>query len=101
MDSSLRAQMCLQTACKDIFELAKSYAYDYTDKVYDRKVSPSEDDIERLGVLEEPMPETPSQPTEILHILHAYGSPAMVAQTGGRYFGFVNGGAIPAALAAR
>jgi glutamate/tyrosine decarboxylase-like PLP-dependent enzyme len=29
-----------------------------------------------------------------------YGSPATVANSGGRYFGFVNGGCVPAALAA-
>jgi glutamate/tyrosine decarboxylase-like PLP-dependent enzyme len=33
--------------------------------------------------------------------LNQYGSPATAAQTGGRYFGFVNGGAIPVSLAAR
>jgi glutamate/tyrosine decarboxylase-like PLP-dependent enzyme len=32
--------------------------------------------------------------------LHEYGSPATVAKTAGRFFGFVNGGCLPAALAA-
>ena len=34
-------------------------------------------------------------------MLQSHGTPASVVQTGGRYFGFVNGGVIPAALAAR
>jgi glutamate/tyrosine decarboxylase-like PLP-dependent enzyme len=38
---------------------------------------------------------------EILKLLDDYGSPATVAQAGGRYFGFVCGSSIPAALAAR
>lgn len=37
----------------------------------------------------------------MLQQLHEIGSPATVAQTGGRYFGFVNGGVVPASLAAR
>jgi glutamate/tyrosine decarboxylase-like PLP-dependent enzyme len=32
--------------------------------------------------------------------LHEYGSPATVAKNNGRFFGFVNGGCLPAALAA-
>jgi hypothetical protein len=38
---------------------------------------------------------------EVLAQLHKYGSPATVMQSGGRYFGFVIGGSIPTALAAR
>ena len=37
----------------------------------------------------------------ILDKLHEFGSPATVAQVGGRYFGFVNGSVIPAGLAAK
>ena len=40
-------------------------------------------------------------PYQILNRLHLNGSPSTVAQTGGRYFGFVNGGIVPAALAAK
>ena len=40
-------------------------------------------------------------PQAILQQLHEYGSPATVSQVGGRYFGFVNGGVIPTALATR
>jgi glutamate/tyrosine decarboxylase-like PLP-dependent enzyme len=37
---------------------------------------------------------------QILKRLNDVGSPATVATTGGRYFGFVNGGTLPASLAA-
>ena len=40
-------------------------------------------------------------PKSILEQLHRYGSPASVAQTGGRYFGFVNGGILPVTLATK
>ncbi|MBN1572954.1 MAG: aspartate aminotransferase family protein [Deltaproteobacteria bacterium] len=86
---------------RGLFELAKSYAFEYMDGVCDRAVFPTEDAIERLGVFDEELPEKPSDSSEILHMLHEYGSPATVAQTGGRYFGFVIGGANRAAVAAK
>ena len=84
-----------------LFEQVKSYAFDYMDNAYERAVFPTDDAINRLDVFDEPLPEKPCDPSEILRLLHEYGSPATVAQTGGRYFGFVNGNAIPAAVAAK
>ena len=53
-----------------------------------------------LTELHEPFPSSPSDPSEVLARLDELGSPATMATTGGRYFGFVNGGMLPAALAA-
>lgn len=86
---------------KDLLEQVKSYACDYVDNIYGRAVFPTEEAVERLELFDEPMPEGPSDPSEILRLLNEYGSPATVAQTGGRYFGFVCGGANPAAVAAK
>ena len=86
---------------RDLFEQVKSYAYDYMDNVFERTVFPTEDSINHLDIFDEPLSEKPCDPSEILRLLHEYGSPATIAQTGGRYFGFVNGGAIPAAVAAK
>jgi glutamate/tyrosine decarboxylase-like PLP-dependent enzyme len=36
-----------------------------------------------------------------LDFINKYGSPATISQIGGRYYGFVNGSVVPAALAAR
>ncbi len=71
----------------------------YIAAVSDRKVVPSPQDIARLGVLGGPLPENPCDPAEVLALLDDIGSPATVATSGGRYFGFVIGGALPAALA--
>ncbi len=98
---NIRERMRLQAADRDLFEQAKAYAYDYMDHVCDRSVFPTGEAISRLDLFDEPLPEAPCDPGEILRLLHEHGSPATVAQTGGRYFGFVNGGAAPAALAAK
>jgi glutamate/tyrosine decarboxylase-like PLP-dependent enzyme len=47
-----------------------------------------------------PLPAEPTSANEVLRLLNTYGSPATVANSGGRFFGFVNGGCVPAALAA-
>ena len=86
---------------KTILEQAKQYAFDYLDGVSDRRVSPDSDALSGLAAFDEPMPELPQAPLEILAQLQTYGAPATCAQGGGRYFGFVNGGITPAGLAAR
>ncbi|HEU0172720.1 MAG TPA: aminotransferase class V-fold PLP-dependent enzyme [Blastocatellia bacterium] len=65
-----------------------------------RRVAPSIEAVERLALLDEPLPEGSTDPRIVLRMLDEIGSPATVASAGGRYFGFVTGGALPAALAA-
>ncbi len=65
-----------------------------------RSVAPSPKNVARLEALGGPLPAGPSDPSEILALLDDIGSPATVATAGGRYFGFVIGGSLPAALAA-
>jgi glutamate/tyrosine decarboxylase-like PLP-dependent enzyme len=98
---TIQEQMRAQIADKALFEQAKSYAYAYMDEVCNRTVFPAQDAIQNLVIFDEPLPESPQPGADILHLLNEYGSPATVAQTGGRYFGFVNGNVIPTALAAR
>ncbi len=72
----------------------------YVATINDRKVTPSPEDVARLERLGGALPEGPCDPAEVLALLDDVGSPATVATTGGRYFGFVIGGTLPAALAA-
>ena len=65
-----------------------------------RRVAPTLEDIARLEQLAHPLPDEPTDPLDVLKLLDDYGSPATVASSGGRYFGFVTGGSLPAALAA-
>jgi glutamate/tyrosine decarboxylase-like PLP-dependent enzyme len=65
-----------------------------------RRVAPSVEDVARLESLGGPLPRDGSEPSEVLALLDDIGSPATVTTTGARYFGFVIGGVLPAALAA-
>ncbi len=86
---------------KSLYRQALSYASDYLDAVRQRNVFPTDDAVARLAELDESMPDYPMESSQVIQLLHEIGSPATVAQGGGRYFGFVNGGVIPASLAAR
>lgn len=84
-----------------LFEQAKSYAYEYIDGVFERNVFPSEAALAQLSSFDEALPEIPGDAAEMLRMLHQYGSPATIAHTGGRYFGFVVGGVFPPVMAAK
>src|SRR3989339_1334446 len=101
MARKLQKRMFLEMEQKDIFRQAQKYAFDYADNVLERNVYPTPDAIADLDMFVEKLPESTGNAAEILEQLNKYGAPASVAQTGGRYFGFVNGGVIPASLAAR
>src|SRR3954453_922373 len=53
-----------------------------------------------VAALDEPLPEHGDDPVAVIEKLSAGVAPAPVASPGPRYFGFVTGGALPAALAA-
>src|SRR5438046_1672543 len=72
----------------------------YLEEISNRRVYPSEDDLSRLTELGGLLPEEPQSPMKILAELDEVGSRATVASAGGRYFGFVVGGALPATVAA-
>jgi len=65
-----------------------------------RSVYPTPQALERLSELDFPLPQAPTSAQDVLTLLDEIGSPATVTSTGGRYFGFVTGGTLPAALAA-
>lgn len=101
MPGKLQKKMFHEMKQKDIFRQAQKYAFNYADNVLERNVYPTPDAIAGLDKFAEALPESSGNAAEVLEQLNQYGTPAGVAQTGGRYFGFVNGGVIPASLAVR
>jgi len=83
-----------------LLKRAARAAMEYLDGEDARAVAPRPEAVAALNALRGPLPPGPTNPEAVLHLLHEYGSPATVAKTGGRFFGFVNGGCLPAALAA-
>jgi glutamate/tyrosine decarboxylase-like PLP-dependent enzyme len=77
------------------------YAHDYLADVDARPVYPAQTALEALQQFDVRIPDAPQLPEDVLAQLHQFGSPATLAQGGGRYFGYVNGGVLPVALAAR
>ena len=81
---------------KSVAERAINYQRDLDS----RSVSPTSEALERIAELDVPLQDDPIDGEEVIDLLDQVGSPATVATTGGRYFGFVIGGSLPAAQAA-
>jgi glutamate/tyrosine decarboxylase-like PLP-dependent enzyme len=79
---------------------AHSYAQDWLDTVPDRKVAPSKNADQMLEVFGGALPEHPSDPTKVIDDLAEYAEPGLMAMPSGRFFGWVIGGTLPAALGA-
>jgi glutamate/tyrosine decarboxylase-like PLP-dependent enzyme len=84
----------------EALDFAEERARAYLRGVGLRSVYPGEDVVSALTRFREPMPASPSRPVDVVRMLDELGSPATVATTGGRYFGFVIGGTLPASLGA-
>jgi glutamate/tyrosine decarboxylase-like PLP-dependent enzyme len=85
----------------EALDLARDIGVSYVKEVDKRRVFPERAAITNLAAFEEPLPDGPAGTATILEQLAVYGNPATVTQSGGRYFGFVCGGILPAALGAK
>ena len=73
----------------------------YLDGAHARRVSPDAAALDGLAAFDAALPDAPSDPAATVALLDRLGTPATVASTGGRFFGLVVGGTLPAALGAR
>ncbi|HYJ38267.1 MAG TPA: pyridoxal-dependent decarboxylase [Chitinophagaceae bacterium] len=83
-----------------LLDLAKEYAVNYLEDLPHKRAFPSNDDLKKLEKLSIGLPYKGKKPKKVIGILDAIGSRNTVASNGSRYFGFVFGGTVPAALAA-
>src|SRR5579872_5191189 len=84
----------------ELLRMAAERAARYRAGLDGRAVAPSPQAIAGLAALDGPLPQEPTDAAAVLALLDEAGSPATVASAGGRYFGFVTGSCLPAALAA-
>ena len=85
---------------KELLTNASERAIRYLSEIRSRPVVPQLEAIAHLQKFDDLLPDDPCDGSEVLAILDQFGSPATIASAGGRYFGFVTGGTLPAALAA-
>jgi glutamate/tyrosine decarboxylase-like PLP-dependent enzyme len=85
---------------RELFELTAAIAADFYETLADRPVYPRATVAELHAALSAPLPEQGSPARTVIAELAAAVDPGLVAEASGRYFGFVVGGAVPAALAA-
>lgn len=84
----------------DLLRNAADRSIAYLDSLAERPVSPRPEAVAALSALDVALPETSTDPRIVLQQLDDIVSPATMAMAGGRFFGFVIGGALPATVAA-
>ena len=90
----------MQARDLELLGSAARRAMAYLQSVGTRRVAPDAAAVRELDQLTGKFPDEAADPWNLMEILDRIGSPATVATAGGRYFGFVIGGALPSAVAA-
>jgi len=85
---------------RKLLELAAQRSIAYLEGIDSRHVAPEPQALAGLTLLDEPLPDDPTDPELTLRLLDERCSPATMAMAGPRFFGFVIGGSLPVALAA-
>jgi glutamate/tyrosine decarboxylase-like PLP-dependent enzyme len=84
-----------------IMDQFAAMAESYVSGIGQNPVFPSADSIRNLQQFKEPLQDDPVSPAYVLNMLDEKGGPATVKSSGGRYYGLVIGGSLPAAMMAK
>lgn len=85
---------------RELLRRTAEIAADFVESLDERPVWPPASVGELRRSLGGPLPDGPIEPLEVIEALSAAADPGVVGIPSGRYFGFVIGGGLPAALAA-
>jgi hypothetical protein len=89
-----------ETALRSLLGDATTLAAAFLEGLPERRVTPTATAAELREELGGPLPDGPLEPRRVLAELARGAEPGLMATPGGRFFGFVIGGSLPAALAA-
>jgi glutamate/tyrosine decarboxylase-like PLP-dependent enzyme len=84
----------------EILQQVAARAGRYLEEIRERGVAPSAEAVAALDGFVEALPENPTAAADVIAMLDELGSPATMGIAGPRFFGFVIGGSLPAALGA-
>jgi glutamate/tyrosine decarboxylase-like PLP-dependent enzyme len=85
---------------RELLRRTAEIAGDFLDSLEERPVFPTMSVEELTAALGGPLQEQPLDPLEVVERFARDADPGIVATAGGRYFGYVIGGALPASVAA-
>jgi glutamate/tyrosine decarboxylase-like PLP-dependent enzyme len=94
------AELTSKDPFQEILTEAAVRARHYLQTIRERHVGVLPEALDKLSALGGPLPVEGQDPQSVLKLLDEIGSPGTVASMGGRFFGGVIGGALPAAVAA-
>lgn len=87
-------------ALQPLLDETASYATEFLERLPERRVAPTATAEELRKQLGGPLPDKPREPQQVVADLAKRAEPGLMASPGRRFFGFVIGGSLPAALAA-
>ena len=80
---------------QQLLQQAQGFASSYIHQAKEQRVYPDAEALADLRAFDIDIPDDGIPPEAMLEQLNSMGGPATVPTTGGRYFGFVNGGTPP------
>lgn len=88
-----------QNQFSDALERARDHSLEWLSSLSDRSVGPSATADELARQFSVPLPDDPTDPVAVVDELARLAEPGLMAIPSGRFFGWVMGGTLPAALA--
>ncbi|MDQ3983342.1 MAG: aminotransferase class V-fold PLP-dependent enzyme [Actinomycetota bacterium] len=89
-----------ESSVEELLGLTRALALRYIESLPDRPVAGTATRDSLTAALGRPLRDDPEEPAKVVGDLADAVEPGLVATSGGRFFGFVEGGVLPAALAA-